>query len=156
MTNYNYTAKLIRDPLKHKSDDWQEAAHHWLVTINGQSFDYYTGVAHREMRKGLLWGEQKAEYKRLTAWNVRLNEYGWQRLLELTKATPPKLDDVLYSLVMDSSACEESFDDWCANYGYDTDSRKALESYLACQESAAKLRKAGVDIAAERERLQEY
>lgn len=45
---------------------------------------------------------------------------------------------VLYSVVMDSEACEMSFDDWCSELGYDTDSRKALETYLACQNNGAK------------------
>jgi hypothetical protein len=72
------------------------------------------------------------------------------------KPQRPELDGVLHSLIMDSAACEESFEDWCSNFDYSTDSRKALQIYLDCQENAAKLRKAGVDIAAERERLQDY
>jgi hypothetical protein len=43
--------------------------------------------------------------------------------------------------LLDSSAADSSFDDWCADYGYDTDSRKALESYLECQQTSIKLRK---------------
>jgi hypothetical protein len=70
--------------------------------------------------------------------------------------TAPALDDVLHSLVMDSSACEESFDDWCASFGYDSDSRKALAVYMACRENTGKLRKAGVNIEKERERLADY
>lgn len=69
---------------------------------------------------------------------------------------PPTLDDVLYALVSDAEACDMSFDDWCSSFGYDTDSRKALDTYLACQRNATKLRKAGIDIDAERERLADY
>ena len=122
-----FEAKLMRNPVKTKSDCWEETAFHWVVTINGQSFDYYMGAAH--VTKGNVHGQ---------------------------KAITPTLDDVLYALCSDASACDESFEDWCSNYGFDTDSRKALEMYLACQESATKLRKAGVNIAAERERLQDY
>ena len=116
-------AMLLRDPLKAESDNWQETAHHWLVTIGGQTFDYYTGGAH-----------------------------------VTEKGTPkkPSLDDVLHALVSDATACDESFEDWCDNYGYNSDSRKALAIYLQCQENAKKLRKAGVNIAAERERLADY
>lgn len=28
----------------------------------------------------------------------------------------------------------EPFESWCSNYGFDTDSRKALHTYVACQE----------------------
>lgn len=73
------------------------------------------------------------------------------------KPQTPELSSVLCSLVMDAGACDESFDGWCCNFGYDTDSRKALETYLACQESATKLRNAGIYITDElREFLQEY
>jgi hypothetical protein len=34
----------------------------------------------------------------------------------------------------------QSFDEWCENYGYDTDSRKALETYLSCQAGEPKVR----------------
>jgi hypothetical protein len=58
----------------------------------------------------------------------------------------PSLSSVLYSLVLDSSACDQSFDSWCSDFDYDTDSRKALETYLACQESVNKLRRVGICI----------
>lgn len=45
--------------------------------------------------------------------------------------------------------------DWCANFGDDEDSRKALAIYEARQKNTDKLRKAGINIAAERERLQD-
>jgi len=116
-------AILVRKALKSQSDDWRETADRWIVNINGQVFDYYTGIGHRN-----------------------------------NKAAPqlPLLDDVLFSLVSDSDACEMSFNEWCSNFGYDTDSRKALAVYELCQENTDKLRKAGVDISAERERLADY
>lgn len=55
--------------------------------------------------------------------------------------TAPKAEDVISSMVLDASACDESFDDWCSSLGYDTDSRRALETYLACQSSGAELRR---------------
>lgn len=45
----------------------------------------------------------------------------------------PKLEQVLNSLLSDARAGEMPFDDFCCDFGYDTDSRKALETYLACQ-----------------------
>ncbi len=44
----------------------------------------------------------------------------------------------LYSVICCIEKYEpEPFADWCANFGYDTDSRKALATYLACQKNAA-------------------
>lgn len=79
---------------------------------------------------------------------------GWVNKNGQPKA--PKLDDVLHSLIMDSEAMNISFDEWCDNFGYDTDSRGALKTYLACQENGLKLRRTGIDIEAHRERLQDY
>lgn len=130
MTNaIKFETALIRGPLKTRSSDWQETAFQWRVTLNGVSFQYFTGAG---------W--------------VTKPKNKWDQ----ARPKPPSLDDVLHSLVLDASACDQSFDDWCGEYGYDTDSRKALETYLACQDNATKLRKAGVNIAAERERLQDY
>lgn len=146
-----FTAVLIRNPKKAKSDEWHDIAHEWVVTINDQAFSYFTGLGHREFM-GLP--SDRTEYAALK--NANLTELGLINLLRMSKATPPKLDDVLHSLGMDAEACEQSFEEWCSNMGGDTDSRKALETYLACQGAAAKLRKAGIDIAAQRERLADY
>lgn len=116
-------ARLMRAPLAKKSDKWQETAYHWLVTIGGQHFDYYTGA-------GLVDSAGKPK--------------------------KPNYDDVVYSLITDASGVEQSFDEWCSEYGYDSDSRKAFALYEGCQENAKKLRKTGVNIEFERNRLADY
>ena len=56
-----------------------------------------------------------------------------QRAYDKTpRPVTPTAASVLYSLLADASADGESFSDWCTNYGYDTDSRKALATYEAC------------------------
>lgn len=48
---------------------------------------------------------------------------------------PPKLADVLDSLASDAASfpldwgTEEAFAEWCSDYGYDTDSRKAYNTF---------------------------
>jgi hypothetical protein len=66
----------------------------------------------------------------------------------------PTVDEVLGCLISDAMANELFFDDWCYELGYDTDSRKALQTYLAGQEICKKLHILEIDIAAERERLE--
>lgn len=107
-----YDANCTRLASKNKSDNWQETADQWCITINGIGFEYYTGIGHRDKKTD--------------------------------RPQKPELSEVLSSLALDATACDESFDDWCCNYGYDTDSRKALETYLACQENAGKLRKINI------------
>lgn len=78
----------------------------------------------------------------------------WQEL----KLSAPALRDILYSLALDSDATDELFEDWCANYGYDRDSRKALATYETCRDIGLKLRRMiGADnLAKLRELFQDY
>lgn len=55
------------------------------------------------------------------------------------KPQAPSAADVLYSLVRDAEALYESFDDWCMNFGYDSDSIKAFRIYQDCCEIGKKL-----------------
>lgn len=94
-------------------------------------------------------------------WRVTINrqEFGYFTGIAHRKGntpTPPTLDDVLFCLVSDAEAGCMTFSEWCACFGYDEDSRKALNIYHECQETYHKLRKARVNIEAERERLQDY
>lgn len=90
----------------------------WRVTLSSKagfhSFDYFTGLGLRRKPRA-SWDTPKPE--------------------------APKVADVLHSLIMDSSAADENFHDWCADYGYSDDSIKAMSTYKACLETAQALRK---------------
>ena len=81
-----------------------------------------------------------------------------QRVQELRKPQTPPIAGLLDSLIMDGDACSESFASWCDTYGFDVDSRKALATYMSCQENSDKLRKvfAPAQIAHIQDLLQEY
>jgi hypothetical protein len=51
----------------------------------------------------------------------------------------PKAAEVLDCLASDANGASDSFEDFCSNFGYDEDSRKAEKIYKACQHSAARL-----------------
>jgi hypothetical protein len=75
----------------------------------------------------------------------------------MPKPKAPDVATVVHSLVLDSSACDNSHADWCANFGYDEDSRKAMDIYLACQRNGTTLRKFfGKDFEAVKEAAQDY
>lgn len=57
------------------------------------------------------------------------------------KPKPPHPADVLYAIIRDSEACAQSFIEWCGNLGCDTDSIKALTTYIECQENGLRLYK---------------
>ena len=89
----------------------------WRVTISSKAgfhlFDYFTGLGLRNKP------------------NSRGNR----------KPRKPKVADVLHSLIVDASAADENFHDWCATFGYSDDSIKAMNTYKACLEVAQALRK---------------
>jgi len=74
----------------------------------------------------------------------RIDAPGYLSLLEkaarLAKVVPT-LAGVLHSLVLDGAAYfdAETFEDWCGDYGYDPDSRKAEALWKACDETGRKL-----------------
>jgi len=99
-----------------RDNNWQCDA--WRVAFAaGKSrfeTDYYTGLGHRKPLK---------------------------HISGTIKPVSPCAADVLYSLILDSSAINTSFEYWCSDYGYDSDSISAFDTYLKCCEIAKDLRR---------------
>jgi hypothetical protein len=51
----------------------------------------------------------------------------------------PTASDLVWAVATDSTSLEESFSDWCDNFGYSTDSIKARSTYKACQRNGERL-----------------
>lgn len=110
-----YAAALMGET---KRDGW--ACDEWRVLfekraqsgekIGDMETRFYTGLGHR------------AKPKRRTSWT---NE---------PRPVAPTAASVLHSLLLDAQGAEQPFDYWAADYGYDTDSIKALNTYNACCE----------------------
>lgn len=115
-----------------RDNDWP--CDQWRVELRSKagfhSFDYFTGLGCRT--KPNSWGQRKPK--------------------------KPAVADVLHSLILDASAADENFHDWCANYGYSDDSIRAMNMYKACLETAVALRKhLSPDVLRQvRELLQDY
>ena len=116
-----------------KRDEWE--CDEWRVTLRGARAEYvsqfFTGIGHRKMKKN-------AEAFRNGARPGTIAYADWQKRFSAPQA--PHAASVLHSLVLDGQAVDMSFVDWCAEYGYDEDSRKALSTYEACCECGRKLR----------------
>ena len=52
----------------------------------------------------------------------------------------PEAADVLSCLILDSSACDASFEEWCSDMGYGSYSRSAEKTYKACLKAGKKVR----------------
>jgi len=53
----------------------------------------------------------------------------------------PNPAEVLANLCREGLDANEAFGDWCATFGYEEDSRKALATYLECQAAGHRARK---------------
>lgn len=145
------TIQHIKEPTKSihdKKAEWNDTADKWLITLKGESFDYYTGAGHRE----LVTSKNQDELTERTTTHF----YYEGKRVQREKAKYPTIKDVLYSLVMDSDALNYQFHEWCDNFGYGHDSIKAKETYDACIQNAIKLRSLGFDIEALQEFYQDY
>lgn len=93
----------------------------------------------------LQQGEPSPDMPKMWAYKAIL-KYGKRRLSApffvgqgWTKS--PNAADVLSSLVMDAAYGNDSFEDFCANTGYDTDSRQAERIYKACVATLPKVQR---------------
>lgn len=94
-------------------------------------FEYSTGLGHRTPAPKPTDGGPPP----------RRNTLMWERLEAQRQPQVPAVAGVLNSLLLDFSSTEQPFEDWCADFGYDSDSRKGLDTYLECQQNGVKLRK---------------
>lgn len=117
---------------------WKYAA--WKVAFSGQgrqtfATPYSMGTAHREIKPGCHVPPG------LVNWQNPRTLFDEDFRNRCTRPTAPTAATVLHSLLSDASAADSTFEDWAADMGLDSDSRKALAEYLACQETAVSLRR---------------
>ncbi|HJS81267.1 MAG TPA: hypothetical protein VJ742_00365 [Nitrososphaera sp.] len=97
-------------------------------------------------------GEAKLAYDKRDEWQKNSNDYrltlkyqGRRMSLDFWQGmgikTAPDAKGVLDCLLSDASCSLDSFEDFCSNCGYDSDSRKAYRLYTACVKSTARLQK---------------
>lgn len=127
--------------------------------------EYRLGIAHVKLAQpgpGVLSEDERNMFD---AWKTKPSANFIDKELQARVAgklaraqkVQPQLADVIHSLLLDSSACTVSFEDWARDCGYDTDSRKAEDIYRKCQEVGFKLLKLPSDVIEKaREILQDY
>lgn len=89
-------------------------------------------------REPLTTEDKRDEWKRKAKrWSITLAYQGRQYDLPFFQGagikTDPGSSSVLECILSDASAGEETFDNFCSEFGYDTDSRKAYATWQACQ-----------------------
>lgn len=132
----------------------------WKVTLakgaNTLTTDYSAGIGHLPGYKQTWHGRMSVdEFDAIK----RACETGKTGKFGTLKIPAPSIEDVLYSLVSDSTAIDAgSFEDWASDYGYDTDSREAERIYKQCIDIGLALRRVVGDAKLQelREAFQDY
>jgi hypothetical protein len=80
-------------------------------------------------------------------WIVNINGFTFEYktgvgLAKSGKPIVPKEDHVLHALFCDAQASEESFSNFCGDFGYAYDSISAFNTYMACFRTAELLKSA--------------
>lgn len=143
LDDIKYTTKFI---------DFKDSMFHFIVSINGQSFDYRLGSGHctrlNNDKTSIQFNITQLDItdrivicKSIAGYHKRLTQWDYDDL-KIVYVKRPKLEEVLHGLFLDSSAREQCFQDWCSDFGYSDDSIKAKRIYDACLENAFKLKKA--------------
>jgi hypothetical protein len=73
-----------------------------------------------------------------------MSYFDTQILMKKTEKTSKVKDDLLYNILCSCKAdyyCPDTFEDFCNEYGYDTDSRKAEQIYHALSKQSKELQK---------------
>jgi hypothetical protein len=148
---------------------WVHIAYTVRLTHNDKEIlvtPYRMGVGHVDIKKPVRsWMFKPDEEALLYTWQKKphaefkdkqLHAEVACKLAQAQKVTP-SLADVLYSLLMDATAYGQTFEDWCCEFGYDTDSRRAEKTFRTCEAIGRRLAKVDKDtLAAAREILQDY
>lgn len=145
------------EPTGHVVDNWPSIRYECTLLRNGKevwSGPYSLGVGHVNPNNINLWKTALTidEEHLLYTWQKKphanfkdkqLHAQVAAKVAKLQKVQP-KLSDVVCSLMLDGYSYFNAldFDEWCDEYGYDTDSRKALDIFEACQETGRLLTRA--------------
>lgn len=115
-----------------KVQGWSHDEFSVSLSYSGKGFDssYKMGLGHRKLVHGAT-KERGGGY--FYASQFKNAEEALKS--DWLKIVPPTVADVMYCFLNDASGAEQSFKNWCEDFGYSDDSIKAWESYRACQET---------------------
>lgn len=144
----NYSCEFIPKSRSRHRDDLYQGLNYKVTFARGTMTlitDYSMGIGHcpADHVKGLTKRERAKGIELECETGFRhfktCDSYdGWRPTREKIE---PRIASIVHSLLLDAGALDcFDFKDWCGEYGYDTDSRKAFETYTACLENAIKLR----------------
>jgi len=124
-------------------DKWATTLHYKDRSV---TIEFFTGSGHRVLAYGVK-RENPRKYVRSFGSEVIFGDAAAiaHNYLVLKrdkgKIIGPQVADVLASMLIDASACESTFDDWCSDLGLNNDSLNSINTYLTCQRNGTKVMK---------------
>lgn len=126
--------------------DWNKSAKELALLARNNST-----VRLSEAIKAINFGK-KLVYNPMDKGDIATQAINW---LFSKSVVDPK--GVLYSLLSDSQAGSESFEEFCSNFGYENDSRKAYKTWEACVKNSNDFKRVcGVYIGEIEKALEDY
>lgn len=136
-------------------EDWPALTYRVRLDKAGKAIwegEYHLGIGHAKQPKSIPLGLPERFcsvfycYKRNPGALLKDKQLAadYAEWMARHQKVAPDLAGVLHSLIMDGSAFFDavSFEDWCREYGYDADSRKAHAIWQACGETGRTLTRA--------------
>ena len=131
-----------------------------IQPMNARAIEAFIDAAGIAMEYRLV---KDGGYKGPSTWSVTLaaNRANFTTTYTMGAAHRPKIPDlpgVLYSLSSDAGCVRygQTFEDFCGELGYDSDSRTAEKTFNACRDEWAALIRMGFDLDALDEVVREY
>lgn len=121
----------------------------WKLIVNDEvEFEYYRGPAFRisKYRGNTPYDKKHFPYGERIQIPYTITIHADKVLREYTEAEPPSVEDILEAVKSDCSLVMygQSFEEFCAELGYDTDSMKAKKIYDACVQNFLKCLRVGL------------
>ena len=123
----------------------------YSVTIGCETFPWACGIGHVDWKKAAktpsahrLFGNDARAVELVAAGRTLADRNRTATLAaQIAKAQKvrPSAAEVLACACREGMDADQSFENWCGDFGYDTDSRKAEDTYRACTENGKKARR---------------
>ena len=140
----------ISEPVGQVGDgDWPCIA--YTVTIGNERFSWRMGIGHVDWKKAArnpsahrIFGMNVQPVELVAAGRTLVDKQLTATLaahVAKVQKVAPSPAEVLACVCREGMDADESFENWCATFGYEEDSRKAEQTYRECTENGKRARR---------------
>jgi hypothetical protein len=114
------------EPLGGDGNKWEHDRWNTSISLRGATLRqvFHTGSGHR------LHPKTPDDLRGVHPSSLAIHDF---RRANPAKPVAPCAANFLHSMLLDAQGAEDTFSVWCSEFGYDTDSRRARDTYDVCQ-----------------------